>query len=101
MSHTYNLGMTRWCLWKEISSLYILKSLRFELVSGLRVNWSKSHMLGIALSNYVCAQMANLLGCSHQEWPSEYLGLPLGGSSRKRDFLNPVSRRCKSKLLRW
>lgn len=24
--------------------------------------------------------MANLLGCAYREWPTEYLGLPLGGS---------------------
>lgn len=34
--------------------------------------------------------MANSLGCSHKEWPSEYLDLPLGGSSRMRDLWNLV-----------
>lgn len=27
---------------------------------------------------------------THQEWPTEYLGLPLGGSSRKKELWNQV-----------
>lgn len=34
----------------------------FELVAGLKVNWSKYHILGTTLSNSECAYLANLLG---------------------------------------
>lgn len=51
-------------------------------MSGLKVNWSKSHLLGWPLSSPECLQMANLLGCSYKRWPTEYLGLQLVGSPR-------------------
>lgn len=55
-----------------------------ELVSGLKINWLKSHISGISLSNSVCLQMTTSLGCSLKDWPSEYLGLPLRGLPRQR-----------------
>lgn len=33
-----------------------------------------------------CVHMANLLGCFHKEWPSEYLGLPLEVHQGKKKF---------------
>lgn len=56
----------------------------FELVFRLKVNWPKSS--GVSLAHADCLLLANSLGCSLKEWPSEYLGLPLGGSLRSRDF---------------
>lgn len=69
----------------------------FKLVSELKVNWSKSHILGSSLSDSECAHLANLLGYTHQEWPTIYLSLPLGGSSKKTKFWNPVSNGCNSR----
>lgn len=59
----------------------ILKSLVqcFEMASGLKVNWEKSHMLGIYLSDSKCSLLANLLDCSYKERAFEDFGLPLGG----------------------
>lgn len=34
----------------------------FELVSGLKVNWCKSHVLGISLSDAECIHFATLWG---------------------------------------
>lgn len=51
----------------------------FELVSRLKVNWSKSHLLGISLATAECTSFANSMECSHKEWPTEYLRFPLGG----------------------
>lgn len=80
-------------------SAHILKHLIhcFELVFGLKVNWTKSHLLGIALTGPECTQMANALGCSEKGRQSESLGLPLGGSPWEKEFRN----RCTSRLTRW
>lgn len=82
---------------------YILKLLSnaLNLVFGLEVNWSKSHILGISLPFADCLLLANSLGCSLKNWPSEYLGLPLGGSSRSRDICNPIIDRCGSRSATW
>lgn len=34
----------------------------FELVSGLKVNWAKSHLLGLSLSESAYSHLANVIG---------------------------------------
>lgn len=82
---------------------HILKLLiqSFELDSGLKVNWSKSHIVGIALTNSECLQMANLFGVLSQRLAFRILGLLFWSSPKKREFWNTVIDRCKSKLTRW
>lgn len=80
----------------EENNVTVLQSLIkcFELVSGFTANWSKSHLSGIGLTDSECTHMASVasvLGCSNRGWPNEYLGLPLGGSPRNRDFWEPGS----------
>lgn len=58
----------------------------FESVTGLNINWQKSHILGISLSNTEYLQMASSLGSSLKDWPLDYLGVSLGGLPRYRDF---------------
>lgn len=58
----------------------------FELIFGLNINWKKTHILSISLSDSVCLQMALSLGCTLKEWPSDYLGLPLGGLPTHKEF---------------
>lgn len=58
----------------------------FKSLSGLSVNWSKSHLLGLLLSHAGCIQMASSLSCASKDWPIEYLGLPLGGMPTRRGF---------------
>lgn len=83
----------------EHRNIRIHKSLirYFELVSGLKVNWNKTHMLAISISESACSHLANMLGCAFKVWPSEYLDLPLGGSPRQKEFWLPVLDRRKQK----
>lgn len=55
----------------------------------------------IYLSDSVCSHFASLLGCSNKARPSDYLGFPLGGSSRSKAFWDPVLDRCRKRLSRW
>lgn len=63
----------------------ILKLLiqRLKLVCGLKVNWSKIHILDLALTKTECIEMASLLGCSHKEWP--LLGFTTRGAHQERE----------------
>lgn len=67
-------------LWMGVLNLSYPKIISkcLEKVSGLKVNWSKTHILGISLPPTDCLLLANSLGCSLKDWPSEYLRLPLG-----------------------
>lgn len=57
----------------------VLKSLIkcFELVSGFKVDWSKSQLSSIGFTDTENIHMAGILGYSYRGWPNEYLGLPL------------------------
>lgn len=73
----------------------------FEMACRFKVNWGKSHMLGISLSASECSHMIDILGCTDKGWSSEYLGLPLGGSHQNKSFWDPVLDRCRRKLSCW
>lgn len=52
----------------EETNVLVLKFLIrcFELVSGFKGNWSKSHLSGLGLTDSECLHMASLLGCSNK-----------------------------------
>ena len=62
---------------------------------------SKSHLIGINLDVGEVEELAEILGCSVGEWPIPYLGLPLGGNPRGRNFWEPVVRKVAKRLDGW
>ncbi|GJV79527.1 putative RNA-directed DNA polymerase, eukaryota, reverse transcriptase zinc-binding domain protein [Tanacetum coccineum] len=50
----------------------------FHLASGLKVNFNKSKLFGIWVSNIELKVVASSLGCLASEFPCSYLGLPIG-----------------------
>lgn len=67
----------------------------FELVSGLRVNWDKSSMIGIGLNLESVTLASNQLDCDIGSWLMQYLGVPIGGNMRFKAFWNSVIERCQ------
>ena len=59
---------------------FFLKSLltSFYLITGLKVNYSKSMMVPINVSEGELHNLATTFGCSKGNLPFTYLGLPLG-----------------------
>ena len=52
----------------------------FAASTGLRVNFSKSSLIPINMSDEEGSRVANLLGCNVGYMPFTYLGLPMGTS---------------------
>lgn len=101
MVHTFNLQTIPFILADGTAgNILILKALItcFELVSGFSVNWAKSSSAGLSLSVADFVRFARLLACPYKCWPTEYLGLPLGGASRNKNFWDPVLDRCRERL---
>ena len=77
-------------LFMEANHSYFLNFLRilevFRSCSGLRVNLSKSTLLGINTNVVLIQDLADLSGFELGDWPIKYLGLPLGGNPRRIDF---------------
>lgn len=51
----------------------------FEMVSKLNINWDKSCVAGIKISEAELTSFSEVLCCICKQWPLNYLGLPLGG----------------------
>jgi len=72
---------------KFLNLITILKI--FQICSGLKVNLGKSDLVGVNLGQEEGTELANLVGCRHEELPIKYLGLPLGGNPKTTSFWNP------------
>lgn len=59
-------------------------------MSGLKIKFSKSVLCGIGIQELKANQMADCLGCSAENLPLCYLGLPLGANPRRLKTWHPV-----------
>ncbi|GKV09903.1 hypothetical protein SLEP1_g21337 [Rubroshorea leprosula] len=73
----------------------------FELVSGLKINFNKSQLIGIGVKEEWLEKMAWILCCKKGYLPFKYLGIPIGGRSGKLSFWKPVLEGVSRKLSTW
>ncbi|KAM7497251.1 hypothetical protein LguiA_021665 [Lonicera macranthoides] len=62
----------------------------FGLVSGLKINMTKSILVGINFEKDQMSSLANEVGCDIGTWPLSYLGMPLGDNPCRLCFWEPV-----------
>ncbi|XP_026380197.1 uncharacterized protein LOC113274957 [Papaver somniferum] len=74
--------------------------LAFEIISGLKVNFRKSSIVGLGqLHNAeVCAK---IFGCNTSLLPMNYLGIPLGSKSKSKIVWNEILQKFQQKLSAW
>lgn len=94
---TLLLGHKSWANVRALRATLIM----FELLSGLKVNFNKSLLVGINISESWLSEAASVLGCKVGKIPFLYLGLPIGGNPRRLSFWEPVVHRIKSRLSGW
>jgi len=75
--------------------------LLLQEMSGLKVNFNKSMLTGVNISSTWLVEAASVLNCRTDTIPFLYLGLPIGGDSRKLNFWKPVVERFTSRLSSW
>lgn len=70
-----------------IQNVLVIKSMlrSFELMSGLKVNFSKSKLAGVCMNGNEISRLARLLNCGTMELPFTYLGIPVGASHSKTE----------------
>ena len=73
----------------------------FELVSGLKINFAKSHFRTIGMSMQWMKNAATYLNCSLLSVPFSYLGIPMGANPRSSVTWDPIVKKCKRKLAKW
>lgn len=70
----------------------------FELLSGLKVNFLKSHLVGINVEEEWLQEAAVFLNYKIGGFPFVYLGLSIGADARKRTTWLPVTSKLKNRL---
>lgn len=70
----------------------------FEAVSGLKINFSKSEVIGIRMDKSLLHKFARIMGCKVGELPVMYLGLPLCMKSATKWLWNLVVERVERRL---
>ncbi|XP_026377684.1 uncharacterized protein LOC113271978 [Papaver somniferum] len=80
-----------------------LKQILIELqqITGLNTNLEKSSVIGVGDAASNCDKCARVLGCEVGSLPINYLGLPIGSSSRRISIWDPVIDRLKKRLASW
>lgn len=73
----------------------------FEVISGLKVNLSKSALIGISIEECNLLYLTDILDCKVASLPSSYLGLPLCIGLVSKSLWNPVVERVEFKLASW
>jgi len=94
---TLIIGEKSWLNVRTMRSVLLL----FEELSGLKVNFNKSMLTGENISASWLSAAAVLMNCRRGIIPFVYLGLPIGGDSRKISFWKPVIDRIVSRLSSW
>lgn len=82
-----------WCL------KVILRS--FELVSGLKVNFAKTNVVGLNLEDRVVSGVASFLACRVGSVPFKFLGVPVGANPRRISTWQSVIDSIKARLSLW
>lgn len=70
----------------------------FSKASGLKVNYHKSSLLPINVSEEVVQHLSTLLGCAIGTFPFIYLGTPLGFTKPKMEFFMYIIERIQKRL---
>ena len=86
--------------WANVRALRAVLTL-FAEMSGLKVNFHKSLLVGINIGDSWLIEAASILNCKVGKIPFLYLGLSIGGDPRRLSFWEPVMNVVKSRLSGW
>jgi hypothetical protein len=95
--NTLLLGVKSWANVRAMRAVLLL----FEAMSGLKVNFHKSMLVGVNISESWLAKAASILNCRVGHVPFMYLGLYIGGNPSRLAFWDPVMHSIKSRLSAW
>jgi exonuclease III len=87
----------------SVQNLWTLKAILrgFEMASGLKVNFWKSCLLGINVSEEFLAMGCSFLNCKRGVVPFKYLGLPVGANPRRLATWELLLEQIRRRLNSW
>jgi hypothetical protein len=86
-----------------IENLWAIKAVLrgFEMSSGLKVNFWKSCIMGVNVSNDFLELASGFLNCRVGHLPFKYLGLPMGANPKSLSTWRPMLDSIKKRLGSW
>ncbi|MCH79641.1 LINE-1 reverse transcriptase like, partial [Trifolium medium] len=87
----------------SLQNLWTLKAILrgFEMASGLKINFWKSCLLGVNVTEDFLDLGCSFLNCKRGEVPFKYLGLPVGANPRRLATWEPLLDHMRRKLNSW
>lgn len=73
----------------------------FELVSGLKISFDKSELVGVGCSEEEILPLADSLSCKVDKLPIQYFDLPIGANPRLKGIWDPMVENFDRKLSLW
>ena len=70
-------------------------------MSGLKINFHKSIVCGVGISDSKVLNLSFVLNCKVQKLPLLYLGLSLGANPKRKSTWQPVVDKVRKKLSLW
>nr|GEZ05531.1 RNA-directed DNA polymerase, eukaryota [Tanacetum cinerariifolium] len=90
------------CQWSQDNLKGIMYVLHcFSLLSGLKINLKKSHLLGVGVPTPTVMVATATIGCSVMETPFNYLGIMVGGDMSLIKSWDDTVSKLKSRLSKW
>lgn len=88
--------------WDEKNLKVISNAFRFfYCISGLKINFHKSSLIGVGVTGTEVTRFASLVGCKAEKLPFQYLGIPIGGSAKRLSFWDPIINKFNKRLAGW
>nr|GEW18858.1 RNA-directed DNA polymerase, eukaryota, reverse transcriptase zinc-binding domain protein [Tanacetum cinerariifolium] len=91
--------VSQWCDDNINTLIHVLEC--FYRVSGLRINMSKSRIMGVLVAENKVKSAATKLGCLLLNTPFTYLGTKVGGSMARSHAWEEVINKVSSRLSKW
>jgi hypothetical protein len=87
----------------SVENLWTLKAIfrGFEMASGLKVNFWKSGLSGVNVSNVFLEMACSFLNCKRGSIPFKYLGLHIGANPRREVTWEPLLDHLRKRLFSW
>nr|GEV96766.1 RNA-directed DNA polymerase, eukaryota, reverse transcriptase zinc-binding domain protein [Tanacetum cinerariifolium] len=88
--------------WSDSNITSLVHALEcFHRVSGLKINMSKSKIMGIHVNDDIISRAADKLGCLVLKTPFLYLGSMVGGAMNRLQTWNDMVDRVRRRLSMW
>lgn len=87
----------------SVQNLWTIKAVLrgFEMASGLKINFSKSSLIWVNVSEEFMSMGCDFLNCSEGCLPFKYLGLPVGANLRSMSTWEPLVETLGGRLNSW